>query len=88
MLLAATSAVVLFSPMRCLFTAGALWALLPLVARDRLGLGSGGSGLLGCAGVGALSAASFGLNRRLAAGAAWITGLGLLGAAYQGDLPG
>lgn len=107
------------------FMAGAIWALLPLVARDRLGLGSGGYGLLlGCVGVGALSAASFGpaLKRRLAprliytlaclvvavgsallavthsvvvtvvaliaAGAAWITGLGLLGAAYQGELPG
>jgi predicted MFS family arabinose efflux permease len=106
------------------FLAGAIWALLPLVARDRLGLGSAGYGLLlACVGVGALAAATFGpaLRRRLSpravyalacllvaaasvllavthsvvvaalaltvAGAAWITGLGLLGAAYQGDLP-
>ena len=107
-----------------IFPAGALWALLPLVARHRLGLGSAGYGLLlGCVGVGALLAATFGpaLRDRLAprvlyalscvmvagaagvlavthvvalavvalvvAGAAWIQGLGLLGAAYQGQLP-
>jgi MFS family permease len=107
-----------------IFPAGALWALLPLVARHRLGLGSAGYGLLlGCVGVGALAAATLGpaLRQRLspasiyalacvvvaaaslllatthsialavvalvAAGAAWITGLGLLGAAYQGQLP-
>jgi MFS family permease/quinol monooxygenase YgiN len=35
--------------------ASALWALLPVVARDRLDLGSGGYGLLlGCVGVGAV----------------------------------
>lgn len=108
-----------------IFPAGAIWALLPLVARERLHLGSGGYGLLlGCVGIGALAATSFGpgLRRRLAprvvyalaclvtaaaaallalthsvpvavvalvfCGAAWITGLGLLGAAYQGELPG
>jgi len=107
-----------------IFPAGALWALLPLVARFRLGLGSAGYGLLlGCVGVGALAAATLGpaLRRRLpppavyalacllvaaaalllavthsvavavvalvASGAAWITGLGLLGAGYQGQLP-
>ncbi|MGO9958003.1 MAG: MFS transporter [Solirubrobacteraceae bacterium] len=107
------------------FFAGAIWALLPLVARERLGLGSGGYGLLlGCVGVGALAAATFGpaIRRRLAprsmyglaclvvgggsvllavthsvlvavvalagSGAAWIMGLGLLGTAYQGQLPG
>jgi MFS family permease len=107
-----------------IFPAGALWALLPLVARHRLGLGSAGYGLLlGCVGVGALLAATFGpaLRDRLAprtlyalscvmvagaagllavthvvalavvalivAGGAWILGLGLLGAAYQGQLP-
>jgi predicted MFS family arabinose efflux permease len=107
------------------FLAGSIWALLPLVARDRLGLGSAGYGLLlGCVGVGALAAATLGpaLKRRfaaraiysaaclviavasallavthsvalaivalIAAGASWITGLGLLGAAYQGQLPG
>ncbi len=106
------------------FLAGAIWALLPLIAQRRLGLGSSGYGLLlGCVGVGALAAATFGpaLRKRLgprpiyalaclvvaaaaallavshsvglaavaliAAGAAWITGLGLLGAAYQGQLP-
>ena len=106
------------------FMAGAIWALLPLIARQRLGLGPAGYGLLlGCVGVGALAAATFGpaLTRRLAprsiyalaclvvaacaailavthsvllavlvlvaAGAAWITGLGLLGSAYQGQLP-
>ena len=106
------------------FFAGAIWALLPLVARERLGLGSGGYGLLlGCVGVGALLAATFGpaLRRRLppaaiyalacllvacaaallavthsvrwrrsalvTAGAAWITGLGILSTAYQGQLP-
>jgi MFS family permease len=106
------------------FPAGAIWALLPIVARGRLGLGSGGYGLLlGCVGVGALAAATFGpaLKRRaapravyalsclvvaaaavglalthsvvlcvvvlVAAGAAWIMGIGLLGAAYQGQLP-
>jgi predicted MFS family arabinose efflux permease/quinol monooxygenase YgiN len=107
-----------------IFPAGSLWALLPLVARFRLGLGSAGYGLLlGCVGVGALVAAAIGprLRRRMspkaiyalacllvavpalllavthsvavavvalvAAGGAWITGLGLLGAAYQGQLP-
>jgi MFS family permease len=106
------------------FFAGAIWALLPLVARNRLGLGSAGYGLLlGCVGVGALLAATFApaLKRRLlgratyaiscaivaagavvlalgtsvvpdvialvAAGGAWILGLGLLGAAYQSQLP-
>ncbi|HXD65790.1 MAG TPA: MFS transporter [Solirubrobacteraceae bacterium] len=52
-----------------IFPAGALWALLPLVARFRLGLGSAGYGLLlGCVGVGALVAASLGpqLRRRVA----------------------
>jgi MFS family permease len=106
------------------FFAGALWAILPLVARERLGLGSGGYGLLlGCVGIGALLAANLGpaLRRRLpptaiyalacilvaapavllavthsvaltavvlvASGSAWITGLGILGTAYQGQLP-
>jgi MFS family permease len=106
------------------FFAGALWAILPLVARERLGLGSAGYGLLlGCVGVGALLAANLGpaLKRRLSAnaiyalacllvavpaallaithsvvltalvlvvsGAAWITGLGVLSNAYQGQLP-
>jgi predicted MFS family arabinose efflux permease len=106
------------------FLAGAIWALLPLVARHRLGLGSSGYGLLlGCVGIGALAAATFGptLRRRMpargvyvlacltvaissvllgvthsvfvavialvAAGAAWITGIGLLNTAYQTQLP-
>jgi MFS family permease len=107
-----------------IFPAGAIWALLPLVAQHRLGLGSAGYGvLLACVGLGALGAATFGpaLRRHLpprgiyalaclalagaalllstsrsigvavgaliVAGGAWITGLGLLGAAYQGELP-
>jgi MFS family permease len=107
-----------------IFPAGAIWALLPLVARNKLGLGSTGYGvLLGCVGIGALVAATLGpaLRRRLAprglyalaatiiaataallavstnvsldaaglivAGAAWITGLGLLGASYQSEMP-
>jgi MFS family permease len=115
---------VIVRAMAFVFFAGALWAMLPLVARFRLGLGSGGYGLLlGCVGVGALLAANLGpaLKSRVpargvyaisclvtavptlviavthsvalvavmlvAAGAAWITGLGLLSAAYQGELP-
>jgi MFS family permease len=42
------------------FFASGLWALLPLVARRTLGLGSGGYGLLlGCVGIGALVGATF-----------------------------
>ena len=107
-----------------IFPAGALWALLPLIAHGRLRLGSTGYGLLlGCVGVGAVLAATYGpaLRRRLAprivyalalaavalgaltlamsrsvaidavalvwSGAAWITGIGLLGAAYQTSMP-
>jgi MFS family permease len=50
------------------FFAGGIWAILPLVARQRLGLGSAGYGLLlGCVGIGALVAANFGpaLKKRL-----------------------
>jgi MFS family permease len=44
-----------------IFPAGAIWALLPLVARHQLGLGSAGYGLLlGCVGVGAVAASTFG----------------------------
>jgi MFS family permease len=107
-----------------IFPAGAIWALLPLVARDKLGLGSAGYGiLLGCVGIGAFVAATLGpaLRRRLSpkglyalaatviaataavlavstsvfldagglilAGSAWISGLGLLGASYQSEMP-
>ncbi len=107
-----------------IFPAGAIWALLPLVAHGKLGLGSAGYGvLLGCVGVGALAAATFGpaVRKRLSprsvyalcaavvagaavvlaystssvvdgvvlviAGAAWIVCLGLLGAAYQSEMP-
>jgi MFS family permease len=107
-----------------IFPAGAVWALLPLVARGTLHLGSTGYGLLlGCVGVGAIVSATFGpAVRRLlspralyacaaaviaaatvlisvshsafidgvllvAAGYAWISGLGLLGAAYQSAMP-
>lgn len=42
------------------FFASGVWALLPLVARDKLGLGSGGYGLLlGCVGIGAVLGATF-----------------------------
>jgi MFS family permease len=42
------------------FFAGGVWALLPLVARRTLGLGSGGYGLLlGCVGIGAVVGATF-----------------------------
>jgi MFS family permease len=115
---------VIVRAMAFVFFAGALWAVLPLVARHQLGLGSGGYGLLlACVGGGALLAANLGpaLKARVpargiyalsclitavptfviavthsvvlvaamlvAAGAAWITGLGLLSAAYQGELP-
>jgi len=115
---------VIVRAMAFVFFAGALWAVLPLVARHRLGLGSGGYGLLlACVGAGALIAANLGpaLKARVpargvyalaclltavptfviavthsavlvavmlvASGAAWITGLGLLSAAYQGELP-
>jgi MFS family permease len=108
-----------------IFPASAIWALLPLVARGKLGLGSTGYGLLlGCVGVGAFAAASLGPAARqrlgprmlyaaaaasiagatvvlalsheayldaialVLAGAAWISGLGLLGAAYQSEMPG
>ncbi len=41
-----------------IFCSSALWALMPVVARHDLGLGSGGfGGLLGCIGAGALSGA-------------------------------
>jgi hypothetical protein len=50
-----------------IFPAGAIWALLPLVARGRLGLGSAGYGLLlACVGIGALLATNFGPNLRRA----------------------
>jgi MFS family permease len=107
-----------------IFPAGATWALLPLVARHKLGLGAIGYGLLlGCVGIGALAAATFGPVLRkhmaprvlysaaaivialaavvladsgsvvgdaialVASGAAWISGIGLLAAAYQGEMP-
>lgn len=107
-----------------IFPASAMWALLPLVAQRRLGLGSGGYGLLlGCVGIGALAAATFSpaLRRRIgprlmyaaaaatiaataaalavststaidaaalvAGGSAWIASLGILGGAYQSEMP-
>lgn len=123
----ANSPVLLGLIVRCLgfiFPAGAIWALLPIVAHARLHLHSAGYGLLlGCVGVGALVAATYGpaIRRRLAprviyaascgsvavgalllaisyavaldavvlvvAGAAWITAIGQLGAAYQSSMP-
>ena len=42
-----------------MFFSSALWALLPLLAREQLGLGSGGYGLLlGCVGVGSVAGAT------------------------------
>ena len=42
-----------------IFFASALWALLPLLAREQLGLGSGGYGLLlGCVGAGSVAGAT------------------------------
>ena len=107
-----------------IFPASAMWALLPLVAHTRLGLGATGYGLLlGCVGVGALAAATFtpAARRRLgpqhlyaasagtiaataavlalshstyldaaalvAGGCAWIASLGILGGAYQSEMP-
>jgi MFS family permease len=66
------------------FFAGATWALLPLVARHRLGLGSAGYGmLLGCVGVGALLAATFGptLKRHLSNRRIYLLGCALIAAA-------
>ncbi len=54
------------------FFASAIWALLPLTARDQLHLGSGGYGLLlGCVGVGAVGGAALlpRLRARLSPGA-------------------
>ncbi len=49
------------------FFAAGVWALLPLVARHTLGLGSGGYGLLlGCVGIGALLGATFSPSLRRA----------------------
>jgi MFS family permease len=123
----ANSPVLLGLIARCvgfIFPAGAIWALLPIVASGRLHLHSAGYGLLlGCVGIGALIAATYGpaVRRRLsprgvyaassgtvaagavvlavsyavaldaiilvAAGAAWITAIGQLGAAYQSSMP-
>ena len=47
------------SVLRCSWCRGVLWALLPLVASSRLGLGAGGYGLLlGALGIGAVAGAS------------------------------
>ncbi len=51
--------VVLLRAMLFVFFASSIWALLPLTAKDRLHLGSGGYGLLlGCVGVGAVAGAA------------------------------
>jgi MFS family permease len=50
---------VLFRASVFIFFASALWALLPLLAREQLGLGSGGYGLLlGCVGAGSVVGAT------------------------------
>jgi MFS family permease len=59
------------------FFASAIWALLPLTARDALHLGSGGYGLLlGCVGVGAVGGAALlpRLRARLSPGAMLTSG--------------
>jgi MFS family permease len=57
------------------FFATGLWALLPLVARRTLGLGSGGYGLLlGCVGIGAVLGATFSPALRRAASPALLLG--------------
>jgi predicted MFS family arabinose efflux permease len=62
-----------------IFPAGSLWAVLPLVARQRLGLGSAGYGLLlGCVGVGALIAATLGPALRRGLGPRLLYGLSCL----------
>jgi predicted MFS family arabinose efflux permease len=64
--------------------ASAIWALLPLVARHRLGLGSAGYGLLlGCVGIGALVAATFGpaLKRRVSGRAIYLLACLVMGGA-------
>jgi len=56
-----------------IFFSSALWALLPLLAREQLGLGSGGYGLLlGCMGVGSVAGATMlpSLRRKLSQDAA------------------
>jgi predicted MFS family arabinose efflux permease len=69
-----------------IFFASSVWALLPLIARSDLHLGSGGYGLLlGCVGVGAVvgAAALPHLNARLTPGALLSSGsFGLAGVAF------
>jgi MFS family permease len=75
--------------------ASALWALLPVVALDRLNLGSGGFGLLmGCVGAGAISGAALlprmrrqrSLDHLLVAATLGVAG-GLLALAYVPSVP-
>jgi predicted MFS family arabinose efflux permease len=65
------------------FFAASIWALLPLIARKDLHLGSGGYGLLlGCVGVGAVAGAALlpTLRSRLTPGAMLTTGSLIVGA--------
>ncbi|HZB84217.1 MAG TPA: MFS transporter, partial [Rubrobacteraceae bacterium] len=67
-----------------IFFASALWALLPLLARDQLGLGSGGYGLLlGCVGVGSVLGATVlpGLRRKFSQDTAVASATALLAVA-------
>jgi len=77
--------VILLRAALLIFFASAIWALLPLVARDELHLGSGGYGLLlGSVGIGAISGAVLlpRLNARLTPGVLLSIGsLGLAGVA-------
>jgi MFS family permease len=65
------------------FFASGVWALLPLVARRTLGLGSGGYGLLlGCVGIGAVLGATFSpaIRRALTPGQLMAACAGAIGA--------
>ena len=77
--------VILFRAALFIFFASSIWALLPLIARSQLHLGSGGYGLLlGCVGIGAVVGAALlpVLRARATAGALLTAGsLGMAGVA-------
>ena len=77
--------VILFRALLFIFFASSIWALLPLIARSQLHLGSGGYGLLlGCVGIGAVAGAALLplLRAKVTAGSLLAAGsLGLAGVA-------
>ncbi len=77
--------VILFRALLFIFFASSIWALLPLIARSQLHLGSGGYGLLlGCVGIGAVAGAALlpVLRAKVTAGTLLTVGsLGLAGVA-------